>query len=157
MLLVFFKGLLCLRCRRGLMFRTRSLQSPTKSSKIFPTCHGTHRSLQCPRYPSRNFGTCPEPAINRRCRKCFFKGCLLWRIKEGTPAIGFRLSRSASSPSAFIVPAKFPNAVSSAANDLRNFTRFSRIFGVSKEPNRMPPHPFPWAFTFQIPLFKCFY
>ena len=26
------------------MLRTRSLQSPTKSSKIFPTCHGTHRS-----------------------------------------------------------------------------------------------------------------
>ena len=139
------------------MLRTRSLQSSTKSSKIFPTCHGTHRSLQCLRYPSRNFGTCPEPAINRRCRKCFFKGCLLWRIKEGTPTIGFSFVSQCLFAIGVIVPAKFPNAVSSAANDVRNFARFSRIFGVSKEPNRMPPHPFPWAFTCQIPLFKCFY
>ena len=106
------------------MLRTRSLQSPTKSSKIFPTCHGTHRSLQCPRYPSRNFGTCPEPTINRRCRKCFFKGCLLGRIKEGTPAIGFSFVSQCLFAIGVMVPAKFPNAVSSAANDVRNFARF---------------------------------
>ena len=90
----------------------------------------------------------PVQSINRRCRKCFFGTACCGASRKGRPPLVFRLSRnrrySACDRSQY------------AANYSRNFARFSRIFGVSKKPNRMPPHPFPWAFTCQIPL-KCFY